>query len=59
MQKRSDDATADAYRWRQLEAEALILATKMKEPEPRRIMQSIAEAYRRLAERAELRQNQE
>jgi hypothetical protein len=55
MQKLSDEAAGDAGRWRRLEIEALTLAASMKDPEPRRIMQSIAEAYRRLAERAELR----
>jgi hypothetical protein len=55
MQKLSDEAAGDASRWRRLELDALNLAASMKDPQPRRIMQSIAEAYRRLAERAALR----
>jgi hypothetical protein len=54
MQKRLDDV-GNAERWRTLEAEALTVAASMTDLEPRRIMRSIAEAYRRLAERAELR----
>jgi hypothetical protein len=38
-----------------LEAKALTVAASMTDLEPRRVMHSIAEAYRRLAERAELR----
>jgi len=55
MQKLFDEAAGDAGRWRRLEAEALTVAASMTDPEPRRIMHSIAAAYRRLAERAELR----
>jgi hypothetical protein len=44
----------DAERWRRLEAEALTVAASMTDLEPRRVMHSIAEAYRRLAERAEM-----
>jgi hypothetical protein len=55
MQKRLDDVAGDAERWRRLEAEALTVAASMTDLEPRRVMHSIAEAYRRLAERAELR----
>ena len=54
----SADATEpkrDAEYWRQLEAEARSLASKMTDPEPRRIMLFIAEGYKLLAERAELR----
>ena len=50
-----DDAGGDAERWRRLEAEALTVAAGMTDPEPRRIMHAIAAAYRRLADRAELR----
>jgi hypothetical protein len=57
MQKLFDEAASDAGRWRRLEAEALTIAVSMSDPEPRRIMHSIAEAYRRLAERAELRKS--
>jgi hypothetical protein len=55
MQKRLDDVAGDSKRWRRLEAEALTVAASMTDLEPRRVMHSIAEAYRRLAERAELR----
>lgn len=55
MQKRLDDLAGDVEGWRRLEAKALTVAASMTDPEPRRIMHSIAEAYRRLAERAELR----
>jgi hypothetical protein len=55
MQKRVDDVAGDAERWRRLEAKALTVAASMADLEPRRVMHSIAEAYRRLAERAELR----
>jgi hypothetical protein len=55
MQKRLDDVAGDSQRWRRLEAEALTVAASMTDLEPRRVMHSIAEAYRRLAERAELR----
>jgi hypothetical protein len=50
----ADDTNAEdeAKRWRSLEAEALALARGMTDLEPKRIMLSIAEAYRRLAERA-------
>jgi hypothetical protein len=55
MQKLFDEAAGDAGRWRRLEAEALTIAANMCDPESRRIMHSVAEAYRRLAERAEVR----
>ena len=44
-----------AHYWRMLEAEARILASAMTDLEPKRVMLSIAEAYKRLAMRAELR----
>ena len=55
MEKKPDEAARDIERWRRLEAEALTVAAGMTDPEPRRIKHSIAAAYRRLAERAELR----
>ena len=61
MQKRLDDVAGDAERWRRLEAEALTVAASVTDLEPRRVMHSIAEAYRRLAERqscAKLTSNQ-
>ena len=48
------DAQRSAQHWRMLEAEARILASQMTEPTQRRVMLSIAEAYKRLAVRAEL-----
>lgn len=47
-----------AERWRKLEAEARTIASSMTDPEPRRIMLFIAEGYKLLAERAELRNTQ-
>ena len=44
-----------AQRWRQLAAEALDVARAMTDPEARRYMRFLAESYRRLADRAELR----
>jgi len=55
MQKLFSDAASEAGRWRRLEAETLAIAATMTDREPRHIMHSIAEAYHRLAERAELR----
>jgi hypothetical protein len=48
-------AQRSAQYWRMLEAEARILASRMTDTSPRKVMLSIAEAYRRLAMRAELR----
>jgi hypothetical protein len=53
----SADAT-DAERWRKLETEARAIASTMTGPEPKRIMLFIAEGYKLLAERAELRNTQ-
>jgi plasmid stability protein len=47
----------DAEYWRTLEAEARTIAGAMNDPEPKRIMLFIAEGYKLLAERAELRNN--
>jgi hypothetical protein len=52
----SADIQRSAQNWRMLEAEARILTSTMTDPAPRRIMLSIAEAYKRLAMRAELRE---
>jgi len=51
----ADDQRSARY-WRMLEAEARILASAMTDRELRRVLLSIAEAYKRLAERAELRE---
>jgi len=51
----SADDERDADRWRRLEAEARTIASKMTDPEPRRIMLFIAEGYKLLADRAEFR----
>ena len=42
-------------KWRALAAEARACAAEMAEPRARRIMQDIAEAYERLAQRAKNR----
>ena len=47
-----------AHYWRMLEAEARILASAMTDPEPKRVVLSIAEAYKRLTVRAALREPQ-
>jgi len=52
----SADAQRSANYWRLLEAEARALARGMADPTPKRVMLSIAGAYKRLAERAELRE---
>jgi len=44
MEKKPDEAARDIERWRRLEAEALTVAAGMTDPEPRRIMHSIAAA---------------
>ncbi len=56
----ADDVNAqnDAKRWQTLEAEARTIARTMTDAEPRRIMLFIAEGYKLLAERAELRNSQ-
>jgi hypothetical protein len=46
-----------AANWRKLEVEALQIARAMGDPEARRHMFFISEAYRLLAERAELRRD--
>jgi hypothetical protein len=51
----SIEAERDAQHWRRLEAEALSIAAGIGDPEARRVMHFIAAAYRRVAERAELR----
>ena len=51
MPSRADD---DA-RWATLATEARELANEMTDPESRRVMQNIATAYERLAERARQR----
>jgi hypothetical protein len=45
----------DASRWRALAADARRVAAEMTDPEARRTMLWIAEAYERLARRAEAR----
>ena len=54
----SADDERDAAYWRRLEAEARTIAVIMADPEPRRIMFFIAEGYKLLADRAELRKTQ-
>jgi hypothetical protein len=50
-----DDSKRDDEHWRKLETEARTIASTMTDPEPRRIMLFIAEGYKSLADRAELR----
>lgn len=50
-----DDPKRDAEHWRKLAAEARTIASTMTDPEPTRIMLFIAEGYKLLADRAELR----
>jgi hypothetical protein len=49
------NAENNVKRWQMLEAEALTIASRISDPEPKRIMLTIAIAYGRLAERAALR----
>ena len=51
------NAENDLKRWQMLEAEALTIASRMSDPEPKRLMLKIATAYGRLAERAAFRQS--
>jgi len=51
------DNERNAERWRRLETEARTIASKMTDPEPRRIMFFIAEGYKLLADRAEFRKS--
>jgi hypothetical protein len=41
--------------WRKLEEEARAIAAQMTDPEPKRMMQFIAEGYKLLADRAKAR----
>jgi hypothetical protein len=45
----------DAERWRTLAEEAITSARRIIEPDSRRLMLFIADAYKRLAERAQSR----
>jgi hypothetical protein len=58
MSADATDDKRDAEYWRRLEAEARTIASTMNDPQPRRIMLSIAVAYQLLAERTELRNTQ-
>ena len=44
-----------AERWRTLAMEAIAIADEMTDPESKRVLLFIAEAYKRLAERAQTR----
>jgi hypothetical protein len=55
MSAGSIDAEEDVARWRMLEAEARAHASRMTDPEPKRIMLFIAEGYKLLRQRAEFR----
>jgi hypothetical protein len=50
--------SADTSVWRKVEEEARIAAGRMTDPEPKRTMLFIAEGYKLLADRAELRRSQ-
>ena len=45
---------AESRNWRHLEAKARLLALSLHDPESKRVMLSIADGYKRLAERAEV-----
>jgi len=49
------DVERNAEHWRRLEADARLIALTMTDAERRRVMLFIAEGYKILAERAELR----
>ena len=49
----------DAERWRRLEAEARLIALTMADAHRQRVMLLIADGYKVLARRAELRQTSE
>jgi len=55
MSLHSLDAQRGANYWRRLEAEARIIGLTMSHPDRSRLMHFIAEGYKLLAERAELR----
>ena len=55
MSSDESETKRDAEYWRQLEAEARTAASTMTDPENKRIMLFIAEGYKLLADRAELR----
>jgi hypothetical protein len=55
MSPDSPDEQRDAPHWRRLEAEARLIALTMADPERKRVMLFIAEGYKLLAQRAELR----
>ena len=52
------DAERNAQYWRRLEAEARRIASTMTDLGPKGVMLSIAEAYKRLAQHAEVRDPQ-
>jgi len=55
MPPKFPDDQRDAQHWRRLEAEARLIALTMGDPERKRVMLFIAEGYKLLAQRAELR----
>jgi hypothetical protein len=56
MSPQLPDDQRDAQHWRRLEAEARLIALTMADPERKRVMLFIAEGYKLLAQRAELRE---
>jgi hypothetical protein len=59
MSADNSNAENDLKRWQMLEAEALTIASRISDPEPKQLMLTIATAYGRLAERAALRLSKE
>ena len=55
MSVHATNTQSDAERWRRLEAEARLIALTMADPERQRVMLFIADGYKVLAHRAELR----
>jgi hypothetical protein len=58
MSPHSLDVERNVTYWRRLEAEARIVALTMSHPDRKRLMHFIAEGYKLLAERAELRESE-
>jgi hypothetical protein len=59
MSANPSDIQRDAEHWRRLEAEARLIALSMADPDRQRVMLFIAEGYKLLAQRAELRDTPE
>jgi hypothetical protein len=55
MSANPSDNQRDAEHWRRLEAEARLIALTMADTDRQRVMLFVAESYKLLAQRAELR----